>query len=254
MPLHGVRVLITRPRDSANELLETLEAMGAAVVDIPALEIHSTKDLSEIDRALDRLATYDWIAFVSRNAVDFFLSRAEERGITLPLGLRVAAVGPPTAARLQDRGISVSCLPPEATAVALVGAMIRVGVAGCRVLIPCGDRGRPDLADGLRAGGAEVEEVIVYRTVAAGTGDRKRLAAALTNGQVDVVALASPSALDGIAVALDGNLQPLRDVRLVCIGPATAEAVRSVGLLPAAIAKPHTAAGLAAAIAGLFTE
>jgi uroporphyrinogen-III synthase/uroporphyrinogen III methyltransferase/synthase len=92
---------------------------------------------------------------------------------------------------------------------------------------------------------------VVYQTTA---GDRERLAAALSGGQVDVVALASPSALNEIAAALDGDLRPLRAVRLVCIGPTTAEAVRAAGLVPAAVAEPHTAAGLASAIAGLWTE
>lgn len=127
-------------------------------------------------------------------------------------------------------------------------------IAGSRVLIPCGDRSRPDLADALRAGGAHVDTVVVYRTMVAGPGDREQLAAALREGRIDVVALASPSALDGIAAALDGNLQALRDVRLVCIGPTTAEAVRAAGLLPAAVAESHTAMGLAAAIAGQFSE
>jgi uroporphyrinogen-III synthase len=250
-PQRSLRVLITRPTGHGGELRERLEHLGATVLEIPALEILPPDDSSGLDNALDHLQRYDWIAFTSRNAVDFFLGRAAERSVLLPTEIRVAAVGPETAARLQRRGLSVDCRPTEATAAALAEEMIRIGAAGCRVLIPCGDRSRPDLADGLRASGAEVETVVVYQTTA---GDRERLAAALSGGQVDVVALASPSALSEIAAALDGDLRPLRAVRLVCIGPTTAEAVRAAGLVPAAVAEPHTAAGLASAIAGLWTE
>lgn len=247
-------MLTTRPRGSGDVLHELLERLGATVIEVPAVEIGIPNDLSALDSALDRLDRYDWIAFASRNAVDYFLRRAGELRVGLPPGLRVAAVGPETGARLQERGVSVDCVPPEATAAALAESMIRMGAAGCRVLIPCGDRSRPDLALGLRAGGAEVDPLVVYRTMVADRDDRERLAAALTDGQIDVVALASPSALDGIAEALGGNLRPLRGVRLVCIGPTTAEAVRSSGLVVSAVADPHTAAGLANAIAGLFTE
>lgn len=250
----GPRVLITRPPGTGETLRAALEQMGASVMEIPAVEIHGPIDTRSVDAALDRLTSYQWIAFTSRNAVDFFLRRMEERTVRLPPGIRVAAVGTSTAALLEDQGISVECVPPAASAAALAAEMIRTGAAGARVLIPCGDRSRPDLANGLRSGGAEVDTLVAYRTVTAGRESRERLVAALEKGQIDVVALASPSALDGIAAALDGNLRPLRDVRLVCIGPTTAEAVRSAGLVPTAVADPHTAAGLAAAIAGLFTE
>ncbi len=253
-PLTGIRVLITRPRGSGDDLREALEGRGVIVVEVPALEIQPPDDLSPLDSALAQLDHYHWIAFTSRNAVDFFLTRAEERRVAMPAPLRVAALGPSTAGFLGQRGMSVNCMPEEATAASLAREMARAGVAGCRVLIPCGDRSRPDLPDALRAAGAEVTAIVAYRTAAVETDDRKKLAAALTGGQVDVVALASPSALEGIDAVLEGNLQPLRDVRLVCIGPTTAEAVRSAGLVPAATANPHTAAGLAAAIAGLFTE
>lgn len=222
------------------------------VLEIPAIEIGPPEDMSAVDRALDEMNTYGWIAFTSRNGVDFFLARARERRIAVS-GPRIAAVGPATAARLQEQSITVDICAVEATAAALAAELVRVGVAGLRVLTPGGDRSRPELADALRDAGARVDAVVVYRTLPAETG-RERLAAMLTGGRVDAVALASPSALDAIIAALDGDLRPLRRVRLVCIGPTTAAAVRSAGLQPAAVAEPHTAAGLAAAIAGLFTE
>jgi uroporphyrinogen-III synthase len=223
-----------------------------AVVEIPAIEIGQPEDLSSLDRALDSAAEYDWIAFTSGNAVDSFLDRAQERGIPVA-GPSIAAVGPVTAERLSQRGVSVHACPAEATATALAREMIVMGADSGRILIPVGDRSRPDLADALRAAGARVETVIAYRTLVA-EAERERLRAIFTGRLVDALALASPSALDAIAAALDGDLRPLRAVRLVCIGPTTARAVHMAGLIPAAVAEPHTAAGLAAAVAGQFTE
>lgn len=222
------------------------------VVEVPAIEIGPPEDMSALDRVLDTIAAYDWVAFTSRNAVDSFLDRAQERAVLLT-GPRIAAVGPVTAERLAERGIAVRACPPWATAAALARTMLEMGAGTGTVLIPAGDRSRTELADALGAAGARVETVVVYRTLAAAP-ERERLAAILTGGLVDVVALASPSALDAMVGALHGDLEPLCAVRLVCIGPTTARAVQAAGLAPAAVAEPHTAAGLAAAVAGLFTE
>jgi uroporphyrinogen-III synthase len=257
MPIHPIRkgearVLVTRPRGSGEVLRRTLEEQGVTVVEIPAVEIRPLHDLSALDRTLDGISQYDWIVFTSRNAADTVLERVAATDRTLA-GPRIAAVGPVTAARLRECGMTVDFCPAEATAATLAQEMIGRGVAGQRILIPAGDRSRPDLAEALRRAGAHVDTVIAYETVVM-ESEQARMAAALIAGDVDAVALASPSALDAIITALDGDLQPLRRVRLVCIGPTTAEAVRSAGLIPAAVAQPHTAAGLAAAVIGLFTE
>lgn len=250
--LQGVRVLITRPRGSGHTLRDGLERLGATVVEAPATEIRPVVGNPALDDALAHLDRYDWVAFTSGNAVAHFLAALANRRAAMPAQLRIAAVGPATIERLRDAGLPVECSPGEATATDLAHAMIRLGVRGMRALLPAGDRARPDLARALRAAGAQVEQVIVYHTAVAEGEGRERLRAALNEGTIAVAALASPSAFDGIVTALDGNLQPLRRVRLVCIGPTTAAAVRSAGLTVAAVAEPHTTAGLVAAIAGLF--
>lgn len=251
MTLDGVRVLLPQPRETGGMLREGLERLGATVIEAPVLEIAPPEDLSALNRALDRLNTYDWMAFTSRNAADAVLDRLSARREAMPSRLRVAAVGPSTAERLRHRGVPVYCRPAEATARALADVMRGEGMSGAHVLLPVGDRSRPDLADLLRAAGATVDVVPVYRTLRAARAEEA--AAELAAGGVDVVALTSPSALDEIVASLGGAV-PLRAVRLVCIGPTTADAARRAGLTPAAVAEPHTAGGMVAAIAGLFTE
>src|SRR5207248_557945 len=127
-------------------------------------------------------------------------------GIESPAWPRVAAVGPATAEALEARGVLVTCRPEIATAGDLAGAMECRDVAGKRVLIPAGDISRPELADGLRAAGAMVDKVIAYRTVQPdpARSTERSLASlhALRRGGVDVVALASPSAIRNLVSML----------------------------------------------------
>lgn len=239
-PLAGARVLVTRARGE-DRLRTMLEPLGATVLELPAIAIEPPRDPEPLRRAIERLTDYDWIAFTSRNAV-----RAVVGPLT-PRGPRIAAVGPATAAELEVRGLRVDLIPDEATGVALAAALAARGVAGRRVLVPCGDLARSDLRDGLREAGARVDEVPAYRTVRPASADSGSLEA-LRRGKVDAVTLLSPSAVRNLAEMLDGEMDCLRRVRLVCIGPTTGAAVRELGLEPAAEAEEHTVEGLVRAL------
>jgi uroporphyrinogen-III synthase len=221
------------------------------VLSLPTVEILPLEDYGPLDTALERLEAYHWVCFASRNAVRAVFERLETRGWRLPEALRVAAVGPSTAAEIEGRGVNVQCVPGEATGMALAAELAGRGVAGQRILLPVGDISRPDLREGLEAAGARVDRVVVYRTVRPEQADAVGLAA-LRRGEVDVVALASPSAARNLTEMLDGDVSHLQAARLVCIGPTTAGAVRELGLEPATVAEPHTVEGLVAAIVQLY--
>jgi uroporphyrinogen III methyltransferase / synthase len=224
--LLGWRVLVTRQPEQAAGLAEALRSEGASVIEVPLIEIAPPADATGLRQAIEHLADYDWLVFTSANAVRAFA--IELSGRALPEGLRIATVGPSTSEAVTDSlpGASVSLQPAEDfRAEGLLAAFAADEVAGQRVLIPAAARARDTLASGLTARGARVDVVTAYRTLTPADAPR-RLAAALAEG-VDVVTLASPSAVEGFVSACPpGTPRP----RALVIGPVTEKAARQAGL------------------------
>ena len=231
-PLFGRRVVVTRARAQASTLVEKLRALGAETVELPTIEIvgEELRDLA--------LASYDWVAFTSVNAVEqVFAGIGDARAFG---AARVAAVGPGTAAALATRGIVADLVPPSAVAEALVEAF----PAGAgRVLLPQAAAARPVLADGLRDKGWTVEVVEAYRTVPARPGDDALAAAA----KADAIAFTSSSTVTAW-LALGATLPPV----VACIGPVTAATAAEHGVPVTVVATEHTVDGLVDALLGAF--
>jgi uroporphyrinogen III methyltransferase/synthase len=252
LPLRGIRVLLTRPREDVESLRANLQVLGAQVYCLPTISIRPTTDSAEVAEALGRLVEYDWIAFTSRNAVRvvFDWLQAYNR---LPIpALKVAAVGPRTADELRLRGVTPCCVPAEASGQALASAMRAAGMSGASVLLPLGNLAGDDLRKALERAGASVASIRVYETAPAQPTDNVAREA-LLRGEMDVVALASPSAFRNL-VSMQANQvgDALRGTHLVAIGPTTAAAVRAAGYGPSAIAGRHTTDGLVEAILGVY--
>jgi uroporphyrinogen-III synthase len=259
MALSGRRIAITRAAEQAGDLAERLAALGAEPLVFPTIAVAPPDDLAPLDAAARHLGLYAWVVLASANAAEALLGRMDALGV--PVGalntIRVAAVGPATAAPLEARGVRVDLSPAAHTAAGLLAELD--AMPGERVLLPQADIARPELADGMLAKGAVVDAIVAYRTVP-GPGAAELLAA-LDAGRLDAVTFASPSAarylLEGAQAAgmsSDEARGLLARMPLVAIGPTTAAAMRDAGLAVAALAEPHTAAGLVLALEGLFTE
>jgi uroporphyrinogen-III synthase len=253
--LAGRRIAVTRAPEQAGELVRLLTEHGAEVLLCPLVAFERAEDVAPLDAALQRLGEFDWLLFTSQNAVRFFEERRRELGIPLHWGRpRVAAVGPATAKAAREMGYGVGFVAREATGRALAQGLAE-SVAGSSVLMPRSDHARFDLPEMLHAAGARVTDVVAYRTVAPGP-DADRALERIRAGQVDAVALASPSAFERLAEELGMSVLAELTARmaLAAIGPVTADAIRQAGL-PVAVmpAKPDPATfveALAAHFAG----
>ena len=251
-PLFGRRVLVTRPADQAQEMLEALREAGAEPVLQPMIRIEPPEDWGAADAALRRIADYDFLVFGSVNAVRALAERARARG-ALPASWRGAAlcVGPRTAAAARGCGLGVVELAPEPTdAESLLAAILRgCAPAGRRFLVARAAEGRDVLERGLREAGAEVDAVAVYRTLPAEV-DAALLRARLAEGSLDVLTFASPSAARAFAALLDPPArQAARRCLVAAIGRVTAEALRLEGLGPDVVPERAEASELVAAVA-----
>ena len=254
-PLFGKRVLVTRPREQAADLVERLEAMGAAVIEAPMIRILPPEDYGPLDEACARAGEFDWIVFTSANAVDAFLDRllAGPQDLRALGGVKLCVVGPATAERLTRRGLKVDLTPSEYRAEVVVRAMTGAGpVAGAKVLLPHADIGREIIADELRRQGADVTEVLAYRTAAVepereGEPDVYRM---LLERRIDVVTFTSPSAVRGFVRLLGAEpaIDLLRATIVASIGPVTAEAAAQCQIESAVVPPIYTIPALVDAI------
>jgi len=223
---------ITRDGDPDDPLAAALEGAGAAVRSWPTLAFTGPDDPAPLDDALRRLDSFDWVAFTSRRAVD----AATRRRAQAPEALRVAAVGEATAARVRSAGWPVHVVGAGDGAEGLVSALTAQGsMVGSRVLFPAGSLAGTTLEDGLRAAGAAVERVEAYRTLLR-RPDAEEVRRDLARG-VHAVVFTSPSAVEGLALALGGDLaRELAGCRLVAAGRTTAGALERAGTLDVTVA------------------
>ena len=247
MGLEGKTVLLTRARGQNRELGRLLEAIGARVLEIPTIEIREPADWQPVDRAIGLLAEYDWVVFSSANAVDAFLGRVGRA--PLP---RVAVVGAQTARRAEARGVPVALVPGDYRSDGLLAAF-PADLGGVRLLLPRGDIAGDELTEGLRARGARVDTVTVYRTTlpAAGGAELRRY---LRSAEIDCVTFTSGSTLRNLVSLLDVPDPPacLSGIAIAVIGPVTRMAAEDLGLRVAVEPREATVRSLAEAIRDYF--
>lgn len=252
-PLLGKRILITRAHDQAGPLAALLAARGAIPIELPTIRTEPPTDWGPVDRAIDALAAYTWAIFTSVNGVRYFSDRLRQRG-QAPDRLstvRLAAIGPATAAALTDLGLRVEFSPARYVAEAVVEGMQRFDLRGRRVLLPRAQDVREVLADGLRGQGALVDDIAVYRTTAAGDPEAAR--SLFAAGGVDIVTFTSSSTARNL-VGLLGNRASalLKTVTIASIGPITSQTIRELGLSVQIEASEHSVPGLVAALTAAF--
>jgi uroporphyrinogen III methyltransferase/synthase len=255
-PLFGRRVLVTRPRDQAADLVERLTALGADAVVAPMIRIAPPQDPGPLMAAAADAANFDAIVFTSVNAVESFMTALldgtrDVRALTGPL---LCAVGSGTAERLARYGLKVDVVPSEFRAEAVVTALAaRMPVDGRRVLLPHADIGREAIGDELRGSGAIVTDVIAYRTILddAARDDETDVYGMLLQGRIDVVTFTSPSAIRNFVqvVGPDQAIDLLKQTTVATIGPVTTEAAKQAGIPVAVQPSTYTIPALVEAIA-----
>ncbi|MGH8326622.1 MAG: uroporphyrinogen-III synthase [Steroidobacteraceae bacterium] len=235
-------VVVTRSEESDGPLSKELKSLGLEVLVWAAVRVVPA-DTAQLDEALTRAQSFDWILFTSRHAVAAVTSRLPQP----PTGLRTAAVGRATASVLQQHGWPVDMLPGEPSAAELVAAFAASGCAGGkRMLYPASSRALPTLAAGLTQLGAEVTTVEAYRTVSGNTLDVEDCRSWIARQGVGAVTFASPSAVAELEDALgrEDFRRLLAAAPAIAIGPTTARALTDRGHTPT-LAESATLRGLA---------
>ncbi|HUO96786.1 MAG TPA: uroporphyrinogen-III synthase [Steroidobacteraceae bacterium] len=227
--LEGLGVLVTRPEPQAGPLARRLASEGARVYRLPAIELLPRDDRARQRAALGPIDRFHWIVFVSANAVRFGAALLEGRR-----DLKLAAVGPATAAALNHAGFRVALVPQGGyDSEHLLESPEFRHVQGQRVLIVRGDSGRELLADVLAARGAEIQYAEVYerRCARPVPGAVAAVEAEWARGAIDVVTATSGELLRCLYEILSPQGRALLGKSVLLVGGARIGAVaRQIGI------------------------
>lgn len=249
-PLFGKRIIVTRSRTQASDLVTRLRELGADVIPFPTISIEPPENAKPLADAIKQLESFDWIVFTSSNTVDSVfeqlkVSGKDSRALS---HCKVCAIGSATCERLAANGIVPDLMPERQISQALFETMKAQDlIKGKRFLLPRADIAPQDFPKSLAAEGAEVVQVEAYRTVPAKPNPVAMQA--IRDASADIVTFTSSSTANNFASLVRTEFNELPDgITYVSIGPETTKAATSEGMNIAIEAQQHDINGLVDAI------
>ena len=244
---------MTRPANGPDRLTERLQELGCDVVAAPAIRIGPPRSYEALDALVRAPRRYDYLLFMSRNAVRYYVQRARRLrrgGPPVPAGVQVGVVGAATGAVAKRAGMDVTVRSCRGTGVDLAEAVVSAASAGVRVALVQAEDGLQEPAERLQAAGLAVTRIPAYRTRPAAVPTE--VVSAIRNCEVDALAFASPSSAASFAVALGGLAAVPTGVAVAAIGPTTAAACERAGRVPDVVAAESSGEALAEAVVGVL--
>lgn len=224
LPLHGKRILVTRPKERSGTLAGKLRALGADVVEYPCIETVPMVPCP----SLEDLNDYEWLAFTSAAGVEAFWDCLERMGKDARAlgGVKLAAIGPGTSAALKACGLTPDLVPDIYDAAHLGSALAEV--ADGKILLLRAEEGSSALTDALAKAGRAFRDTAVYRTVCCNSLSPE-LRDALEAGRFDYVTFTSASTVKGFSAAVGADAD-FSKITGLCIGEQTAAQARHYGI------------------------
>ncbi len=257
-PLFGKKIIVTRTREQASELVVGLEDFGANCLEYSTIHIKPVANYNILDNELERLNEYHWILFTSLNGVKYFFDHLYSIGMDARdlKGTDLAVVGKSTADFLLNYGLNADLIPSTFTGEGLAESLLDQGVEGRNILIPRALQAREILPETLRGAGAQVTVAPVYENCPA-AGDKESLREELKNGEVEMVTFTSSSTVRNFLAMIDAENQEelqqlLSGIKIAAIGPITAKTITDNGLQVDVQPKEYTIAGLIEAIVDYY--
>ncbi|MBI5100657.1 MAG: uroporphyrinogen-III C-methyltransferase [Nitrospirae bacterium] len=239
-PMFGHRILVTREHA---EGFDPLEDLGAEILLFPTVEIVPPETWEQLDSAIEKIQTYDWLIFTSGNAVKYFFRRLieKESDIRELKGLKLCAIGSKTASEIKKFGLRVDLVPEEFRAEGLISAIVRKlgreqetsgppSLKGIKFLLPRAEKAREIFPEKVRELGGTIDVPVAYRAVKP-EFHGKRLKRFLAEGRVTVATFTSAATFNNFREILgeDADLL-LEKVTIAAIGPVTERAITQAGL------------------------
>ncbi|MEV5146095.1 uroporphyrinogen-III synthase [Streptomyces sp. NPDC052727] len=243
-PLAGFTVGVTAAR-RAEELGALLQRRGATVLHAPALRIVPLADDGELLAATKEIIDQVPDVVVATTAIGFrgWVEAADGWGLGEQLlgrlrGVRLLARGPKVKGAIRAAGLTEEWSPSSESLAEVLDRLLEEGVDGDRIAVQLHGEPLPGFVESLRAAGAEVVPVPVYRWMPPedlSPLDRL-LDAAVTRGVDALTFTSAPAAASLLSRAedrglLDDLLSALaHDVLPACVGPVTAIPLQARGV------------------------
>jgi len=229
-PLRNRKIIITREKEQAAELVKSLQSYGAECLVFPTIKISPPDDWTECDKTLQDINKYDWIIFSSANGVRYFWNRAGEINSQVYKN-KIAVVGKKTLRELESFGHKANLIPETFSAAGLIESFQKENINGKRILNPTSEIARDELQIGLEKLGALVNCLTVYKNECYQNSSTDVINAFEQN-EIDAVLFFSPSAFNCFTQILGpkvcDNIKHKKTV-IAAIGSTTAEAVKQGG-------------------------
>lgn len=226
-PLRNIGVAITRPTGQAKKLTQLVEEAGGTAIPFPLIEITALENYSEFDGVISKLNDYDWILFISSNAVQNSMPRLLKQGI--PKQLKFAAIGPTTAQSLNDFEIKEVLIPKDKfDSESLLSLPEMHKMQGKKVMLVRGIGGRDVLANTLTERGAQVTFAECYQRINPQT-NCDVLVEAFESKRLHQIVITSSEAMQYL-IDLAGESDWLKQVRICVNHDRVAEAATALGL------------------------
>lgn len=251
-PLFSQRIVVTRAREQAAELAQQFTELGADVLEIPCIKTTIPSQPQFLLDAMLELNSYDWLVFTSANGVTsffeyFFRAFKDLRDIG---GVKIAAVGPATAAKLRDLHLQVDLMPDEAIGAKIAKEFTKFEtIDNLKICLLRAEKANPDLPKALEELGAIVDDIPVYQTVAESNASTPASEKLIEAG-ADWITFTSGSTVEYFHARfnLPALLKKFPQTKLASIGPETTKAIEAIGLKATIESKQHTMEGLVAAV------
>lgn len=238
-PLKGMTVLVPRGKKQAQAYSKLVKNYGGIPVEIPLIAFMPLRNSEAFSAVRKRIHTYDWVIFTSKTAVEAFF---ENYQMTInKIFPKIAVIGEKTRKYLVDKGVNADFTPREYVAEGFVEDFLPFVEKGTKVLIPKGNLARDYIAAALSEKGAEVEEIIVYKTFFP-IESIDLLKKQLSGKGIDILTFTSPSTVDHFMGAVKelGYLDSVKGSLISCIGPVTKERAEAYGLQVHAVPEEYT--------------
>lgn len=264
-PLHGKRVLITRPADQGAALVRRLAAAGADAVAFPCLGVAPPDDPEGVSASLANTNDYDGIVVSSPNGARalFDALAAAELDLRHLAGKTIAAIGTGTERTLSRGGLRADLVPERARSEGLVELFRERGLLAKRWLHLRADEGRALLGQAIDEAGGNYRLIVAYKTVRPPIPPLLlRSIAPIEHGGegFDAVFFSSgKAARHFLASATEQRSEPevraqLANAKVVALGPVTAAALEAIDIGVDAVADAFDQDSIAQAIVDVLSD
>ena len=230
-PLFGKNILVTRARAQSSKLATKIMDLGGNPIEIPTIRIEKVDDNKELENEINNISNYNYLILTSQNGVNIFFDKLYEMNLDSRClaNMKICAIGPATEKELRNRGIIADIVPEKFVAEAMYDKLKNMLNSTDKILIPRSANSRDFLVEKLREI-CTVKEVHTYKTEMENKY-KEEIISLLNENNLDYITFTSSSTVSNFIdiIGVD-NIDKLKNVKIISIGPITSNKAKELGL------------------------